>query len=185
MKKIHAFLYRHFTWKNLIVSMILFITFIIVVLPYFQNLFLSRVGVSESPDTSFFYTSSDLYQIASNYGVEGRKLYITLRFTFDLIWPLVYGSFLVFSIGAFLKKTGEGHYMGMVYIPIIAVFFDYLENIFASIVMSSYPTELAIIGFLTPQLTLLKWGFLTVAFLLMVVFGLYYLFYKVTRRNRV
>jgi len=51
-----------------------------------------------SPDTSFFYSSTDLYNMAETYGAEGRTAYVCARFTFDLIFPLTYLFFLATSI---------------------------------------------------------------------------------------
>ena len=41
------------------------------------------------------YSTSDLYEMAQSYGADGRGLYVKARFTFDLVWPLVYTLFLV------------------------------------------------------------------------------------------
>mgnify|MGYP007130597623 CR=1 FL=1 len=51
-----------------------------------------------TPDLSFFYTTEDLYQMAEALGEEGRQSYVRSRFTFDLVWPLVYAFFLVTGI---------------------------------------------------------------------------------------
>lgn len=74
------------TWMRVIVGTIIFIAFIIIVLPWISNYSAVSIGVSESPDMSIIYTSDDMYRIADLYGVEGRKTYIFLRWTFVHKW---------------------------------------------------------------------------------------------------
>ena len=48
-----------------------------------------------TPDLSLYYSPNELYRMADAYGVSGRAEYIRVRFTFDLIWPLIYTFTLV------------------------------------------------------------------------------------------
>lgn len=77
---------------------VLFIPFIVFVLPGQASSAKVNTGIDKSPDMSFLYSADDLYQIAQVYGEQGRASYIKVRFTFDLIWPLVYMAFLTTTI---------------------------------------------------------------------------------------
>lgn len=145
-------------------STLLFVFFIIRVLPSQSNLALSY-GLQESIDTSWFYNSSELYRIAENYGTIGRQFYIQQRWTFDLIWPLVYFSF-VFSISALLYKSiGLSHQNRWILSFIwLAILFDYLENSMVTLVMFRYPSLTWIIADFAGTATSLKWIFLGIGF---------------------
>lgn len=72
-------------WKWVIGASILFLLFLIVVLPQVSTYSNEAIGVSESPDQSFTYSGAQLYELAKSYGEAGRRTYIKLRWTFDLI----------------------------------------------------------------------------------------------------
>ncbi|NIV29382.1 MAG: hypothetical protein GWN58_07700, partial [Anaerolineae bacterium] len=80
-------------------ALLIFLLFSALVLPQQATKAEEETGSSDSPDTSFFYSPSDLYRMAESYGEQGRQAYIRARFTFDLVWPLVYTFFLTTSIG--------------------------------------------------------------------------------------
>lgn len=158
-----------FTRKHVLIFTALFIVFMIVVLPLFAKQMNEVVGDVSSPDTSLWYSSYDLYWMAFLHGVEGRSLYITQRFSFDLIWPIVYGLFMLSAVGygisnyKFLNANSS-----LKYIPILAVVFDYLENIFASIVFYRFPDETHFIAEMTPVFTLMKWIYVGLGMLLAI-----------------
>lgn len=160
--------------RVLIVSTIVFLLFLVVVLPVMSGQMMKIVGDAASPDTSFIYSSSDLYEMARDYGVEGRKVYLVQRATFDVVWPFVYGIFMFSSIGYAIKNNDTlKRFKYLLYVPVIAVGLDFLENLFASIVFYRYPLETDIIAKLTPIATLTKWGFVGIGMILAIVFLLY------------
>ena len=76
-------------------ALLIFLLFTALVLPRQAAKSEHETGSAVSPDTSIFYSPAGLYQIAKSYGEEGRRAYIRARFTFDLVWPLVYTLFLI------------------------------------------------------------------------------------------
>ena len=120
---------------------------------------------SGSPDTSLFYTPSQFAAGALAYGAAGRAHYIRTRVGFDLIWPLVYGAFFYTGIrigGLRRREWWAG-------LALITIFFDYLENIFASVAMGLYPMEVSVIVYVAAVSTLLKWSTLSVSGSLMIL----------------
>ncbi len=171
------------TWMTVIVGTIIFIAFVIIVLPWISNYSAVSIGVSESPDMSLIYTSDDMYRIADLYGVEGRKTYIFLRWTFDVVWPLVYAFFLVTWTMKLSKIISNKKWVNNLYIvPLTAMCFDYLENIGTTIVMARYPMESSVIATMTPFMSLLKWGILSGSFVLMLLLILVGGFKKTRKR---
>jgi hypothetical protein len=115
-------------------------------------------------------SKDDLYRMADAYGEMGRAAYVRVRFTFDLVWPLVYLFFLGTSLSWSLARAlPEGNRWRMS--NLFAVFgwlFDMLENIAASIVMLNYPNHTPVLDALSPVFTFLKWVFIGGSFVILV-----------------
>jgi hypothetical protein len=123
-----------------------------------------------SPDTSFFYSTDDLYRMADAYGEMGRAAYVRVRFTFDLVWPIVYLFFLGTSLSWSLARAlPEGNRLRMLNLfPAFGWLFDMLENIAASAVMLNYPSHTLIVDVLSPVFIFLKWVFIGGSFVILV-----------------
>jgi len=114
----------------------MFVVFIVIIIPIFNYLTNYFVGTTISPDTSLFYSIADLKQIADIYGSNGAIFYLFSRLTFDFMFPFVYFAFLwmitkkiaLDKMKPFIKKM-----------LIIVLVFDFLENIFVSIVLLGHP----------------------------------------------
>jgi hypothetical protein len=91
IKQFNSFLLNK---KIYMIIIIIFILFMVLVLPLVNLLSQQWIGVSESPDTMMFYHPNDFYALMTLYGLKGRQIYIILRWTFDLVYPFVYGLFL-------------------------------------------------------------------------------------------
>lgn len=155
---------------TLIISSIIFVLFMIVVLPIVSDYTQELTGSNLSPDTSIFYSSSELFDMADEYGKEGRSAYINLRFTFDIVWPIVYFMFLA-SLTCVLVNSNKHKekYKNLVLLPILGVIFDFLENIASSIVMYNYPVKMVFFAELAPFMTLFKWIFIGLSFAAIIV----------------
>jgi len=142
-------------------ALAIFLLFAALVLPAQAARTAERTGADRQPDTSLLYSAGDLYEMAAAFGPEGRQAYIRARFTFDLIWPLVYGFFLVTSIGWLAGRAFVATSPGrlLVLAPLLGVALDYLENISTSLVMARYPAPTPPVDALAPLFTLLKWLF--------------------------
>ena len=179
LKKLSHWVHRiSYGWVTLF-TFVLFILFTAFVLPGQASRVKIVTGIDRSPDTSFFYSANDLYQIAQDYGEQGRAAYIKVRFTFDLVWPLVYMVFLTTAISWIYQQAFKpGSILQLTnVVPVFGMLFDYLENIAASIVMARYPTPTVVVDQLTPILTFVKWVFVGGSFGLLVI-GLFVAIYK-------
>ena len=114
-----------------------FVFFMIFILPGQSQKAEAYSGGVGTPDTSFFYTPTDLYDMADAYKPEGRAAYIRARFTFDLIFPLAYLFFLSATVSwSLARAVPEGSRWRLLNLfPLTGSLFDYLENVSASIVM--------------------------------------------------
>lgn len=160
---------KKINWLVFFVSVLIFTVFIIFVLPGVSLTTREITGSNLSPDTSIFYSVETLYKIAEDYGAAGRDYYINSRFTFDVVWPLVYGFFLVSSLSmTFREPIVKRSFYVFNLLPIFAVVFDFLENITVSYLMFRYP-QTSYIGYLAPYFTLIKWLLIFSAFGLLVM----------------
>jgi hypothetical protein len=169
MKKMSPLKLKHVNGYASLITLIIFVVFIIFVLPN-ESQKSEALGLISGPDTSLFYSADELYRIADAYGIIGRQFYIRQRFTFDIIWPIVYGSFLYINSIYFYKKNNFNKHTYLLYLPIIAVVFDYLENIMTSIVMYRYPNQTLLLDHMAGFMTAFKWITLSASFVVLAYF---------------
>jgi hypothetical protein len=168
-KQISDWLRRVSTGWVTLAALLIFILFSALVLPQQATKAEQETGSSDSPDMSFFYSPGDLYQIAESYGEQGRQAYIRARFTFDLVWPLVYTLFLATAISWVFGKAfaPDSRWQRANLAPLLGALFDYLENLSTSLVMLRFPDQTAVVDTLAPVFTTLKWSFLGASFVLL------------------
>ena len=167
-----------------ILSTLVFASFIVLVLPQQSNLALAN-GLNESVDTAWFYNASELYRIAESYGTLGRQFYIYQRWTFDLVWPLVYFSF-IFSTSALLYQSIGLSKINRWLLSFIWIgtAFDYLENTMVSLVMYRYPSLTWIVADFAGTATSLKWIFIGLSFLILFLLTILKIVQSVLRYTR-
>jgi hypothetical protein len=127
-------------------------------------------GDSGTPDLSLWYSPRQLYRMAEAYGEPGRRAYVRARFTFDLIWPLVYGAFLSTAVSWLYARglTAGSRWRLVNIVPPLGVAFDYMENISTSLVMLRYPSQTPLVDVLAPLFTLIKWILVGASFALLL-----------------
>lgn len=155
-------------------GLVIFILFTALVLPAQSSQAEATSGGAGSPDTSLFYTQQELYRLAEAYGPQGRAAYVRARFTFDLIWPLVYAFFLTTAISWVYGRAfaPDSWLQRANLVPLLGLLFDYLENLSTSLVMLRYPDPTPVIAWLAPLFTLLKWAFVGGSFVVLMAGGL-------------
>jgi hypothetical protein len=161
-----------------LLALLIFVLFTALVLPGQAAEAEVNAAGAGSPDLSFYYTPQDLYNMAEAYGVGGREAYIKARFTFDLIWPVVYTFFLTVSISWLFSRAfdPDSFWRRLNLVPVFAMAFDYLENISSSLIMLRYPQETPVVVTLAPIFTMLKWILISgsiILLLLGVIFGIW------------
>ncbi len=168
LKNISSFLYKRTNWKLLLLSIALMIFFFAFVLPRESERARPFTQSASSPDTSLFYTSSALYEIADAYGEEGISYYIRSKYSFDIAWPLVYMFFLLSSLTIVFRSLAlADNLRSLNLLPVAAMIFDFIENTLVSIVFTRYPALTPVIAELAPFFTLFKWILIAISFLLL------------------
>ncbi len=148
-------------------TLMIMVLFTVLMLPNQARISLEETGSSESPDTSLFYSPDEIYQIAESYGPDGRLAYIKARWTFDLIFPLVYVGFLTTGISYFYhhnpRQKELWRFVNL--IPVFGGVFDYLENLAISLIMYIFPTQFPGAAFLSAVFSGIKWSLILLSFL--------------------
>lgn len=152
-------------WWLLILSSGLFLVFMVIVLPVQAQQAAEYASDSQSPDTSFLLGPSELYDIAAAYGPTGRRQYIQARWTFDVIFPLVYGLFFFSAINSTLRRVWPNRpwLSRLALLAPAAIAADLLENSALSGLMALYPRQIAGLAILATALSTLKWLLVSLA----------------------
>ena len=171
LKTLSNKLYQMSSGLVTILALVIFALVVAFVLPAQAERAEALSGGADSPDMSFFYTSTDLYNMAEAYGADGRSAYIRARFTFDLVFPLSYLFFLATSISWAMRRSvlnPNSRWRLLNLFPVFGILFDYLENISTSIVMANYPQHTFLFDTFAPIFTLIKWFFINGSFVILV-----------------
>ena len=152
-------------------AVVLFALFTAVVLPAQAEAGAFYTVRYAAPDTSVWYSLDDLYAAAEAWGPEGRAAYVHARVTFDVIWPMVYGTFLLTTLAwVWARGTASGsRWRGVALLPVVAVALDYAENICTATVMARYPARTPVLAELAPLFTAGKWLVLSASFMLLAI----------------
>ena len=171
MDRLSKWLYQVSSGWVTLGAVVIFILFTALVLPGQSDSSQSQGGDTSSPDLSIYYSAEQLYEMAEAYGGQGRADYIRVRFTFDLIWPLVYTFFLTTTISWLFKRsfTSQNPWQRINLLPLLGMTCDYLENISTSLVIYRYPAQTLIFDWLAGVFTTMKWLSIGVSFVVLVV----------------
>jgi hypothetical protein len=169
-KRISDWLHRISNGCIALFALGIFLLFSALVLPGQAARAETDTGNAGSPDTSFYYSTDDLYGMAKAYGEQGRRAYVRARFTFDLVWPLVYTVFLSTAISWVHARAfpPDSQWQRANLAPVLGALFDYLENVSTSLVMLRYPDQTPVVDVLAPVFTLVKWIFVNGSFVLLL-----------------
>jgi len=132
-------------------------------------------------DLHFSYTVQEIYETLFLQGVAGRSYYLTTFFIIDFIYPLTYAFFYSVVISYFFKvlKIKNKIVNYFIILPFIGMAFDYLENLFLSIILMKYPTELFYLGLISSYCTKIKILCVYLSLLIAILLFLVILFKKI------
>jgi hypothetical protein len=138
-------------------------------------------GVNPSIDTNFSFDPHLIYIILDGYGESGRQFYLFQRWTFDFVWPMVYGFPIFFTLKLWLGYFKSSFFKTLIFLPLFAMSFDYLENITFSIMIILYSMESMLLAYLGVGFSLFKWVTLSIALMSVIFVGLVVLIQTIIR----
>ncbi len=162
----------------LVASGALFVWFLSAVLPAQSAMAKAWTPEGANFDLSFFYSPSRALDMAAAYTTEGRLAYIAARWSFDLVWPIVYGLFVLSAWSFSLGRVAPG-FCGrdlVAGLTLLGPAFDFVENISATVLLASWPGRPRLAALTASIGTSLKWIFVIIgiggAFVLLFLAGL-------------
>lgn len=116
------------------------------------------------------YDRSYVNELFGSLGVQGREAYLTKQIPVDMIYPLLFGLSYSLLLAYFLKRLNRFR-APLIYLctlPLIAGLADYFENLGIISMLRSYPELKDFAAQATNFFSLLKSGFTTAFFLVLI-----------------
>lgn len=157
MKSLFAFLGRS---RVFALAVALMLVFLAAVLPAMSARAAAYTPEGAYFDLAFFYTPARALEMVGQYEPQARAAYILDRWTFDLLWPLGYGFFMLSGWAFGLSRLRPGPLIagsGLLLIPMLAVVFDLIENSAITVLMLAYPAQPFGVALAASAGTLIKW----------------------------
>ncbi len=111
-------------------------------------------------------------QLLNSLGSEGRNAYQYVQLPADMIYPFLFGLSYSLMLAYFLNILGwiEKPIFLVVFLPVIAGLFDYLENLGILTMLNAYPHLSSTTVALTNSFTIIKSTLSTISFILLLIF---------------
>lgn len=158
-RKISDALHRHANGRSLLLFLALMVLFAAVIVPTAQGWLKGYSGGVDLIDLMLAYSPDTVYRMIGAYGDEGRSLYRNFALSADLVYPVVYSTFLSLVISWQLQRaTAPDSKLRMLnLLPFGAMLFDWLENACVVTMLSFYPTTSSAVARIASMFTSLKW----------------------------
>jgi len=129
------------------------------------------------PDMMLSYDIDKIRHTFDAYGAEGLFIYSRIQLL-DFIYPLIYGSLM---LGLLVRVGIPNNFKSILAFPFVIVVLDFSENILIRILMNHYPDFTmhdAHLANLAAICTNLKWSFIILVLLNIIVFWIWNLLKK-------
>jgi hypothetical protein len=154
-------IYRFASRRNVLLVFLSLLPFVFVFFPWRSRLL--SAGLS-SPlrlfDAHFPYSPAQVHALASALGEEGRRFYALTEFTLDLVFPVLYATWLSVTLAwvwRHLRPAWAGH-TWPVLLPYLGMLGDYAENSCLAVLMLLYPREPSWLVWFSNLASLVKWS---------------------------
>jgi hypothetical protein len=174
---------RQYSWMNGRTLLFLFVPLLLFYLLLFngRSQFLTQMVHQKNPnetsspiiDTWFAYPPDRLFRVIGELGDSGRQFYALTEVSADLVFPMLYTSFLFILLALLLPKAFEDSPLmqSLQRLPLLVFLFDYSENCGLFYLLMVYPLRPVTIAWITSAFTSLK-TLVFCACLLMILAGL-------------
>lgn len=157
--------------RVLSILIVLFLVLFLVVFPLATAQLASYSGGVRLVDSLYSYSPAEVYGMIAAYGDQGRPFYILTTLTADLLFPLDYAFLLALLIVATYRRAFPGGRMArpMSLFPFLTALADLLENACLVTLLAGYPGQLIFIAQAGSFFTTVKWSFLIISLVLVLV----------------
>lgn len=165
---------KFYKWANgwlVLLFLILDIFFAGFIMPLLGGLMKSGTGLEQPLDLMIFATPDKIFNMIETYGDSTRILYRSIELTADIVYPIIY--LIAFSLLiSWLFKRGTASNSNLRkwnVAPVGAFVFDLLENATIVTLLSIFPSQPVILGWLLFVFTIVKWLFAGISILLILL----------------
>lgn len=164
-------------WKSLILLALIYLFFSMYLLKNAESKINALAGKEVGViDLTFGYNTEKTTNMVVNYGEEARNYYAQVETTIDIAYPIVYA--ILFGIILTMLYRGKSVLNLLVFLPLITMLFDILENMMIVRLLKSYPDTSNLITHGVELFKLGKWGLFGILIIATII-GLYN---KLTKR---
>jgi hypothetical protein len=134
-------------------------------------------------DAKFSYGVEEAYDLMDNYGPEARTLYWKMALVVDNPYAVVYSiALMLLLILVFSALAVKSRFIRqLVFFPILAGIADIFENASLAYLLTSFPVRHEAVMQFASLCTSLKWIFLSVSLILLVIVTITYFTTRTTR----
>ena len=154
------------------VRMLLILTLISILFP--AVLFpAAGIGTDRPLDLYFSYSPDQVYDYLDGLGEKGRSAYAKMELTTDLLFPVVYSLALTVALVMAARRVlpADSRLQYLRFFPFLIVIADWFENLGLAAVIHAYPDQRDTIVIAASLFTSLKWVFLTLTVMMLLVVG--------------
>lgn len=132
------------------------------------------------------YNAAYVNELFIKLGESGRQAYLYGQLPFDLIYPALYAIGFCLVLAWLFNRIGklDGNLIYFCLIPVIAGVFDYCENFGIITMLKSWPEIPANLITVTNLFSILKSGFTSVYFIVLMVVIITFGAKLITKKNR-
>ncbi|MDT9499987.1 hypothetical protein [Capnocytophaga canimorsus] len=153
-------------WLYFIITMSVYLLMVFITIPTLNRL----ANGLDIIDVLPFYDSEYVVRLLEYLESEGRHYYLYRQLPIDMIYPLLYAFTYRQILKHFIDKLNFKRGRWVVFLPVVAAVFDYLENIGIGISLYRFPSLSDTVLSVLPFFSLLKNLF--VVLYLLAFFGL-------------
>jgi len=172
ISKIHNLIKKNITGKRVLFyflfANIVYAFMLLVTIPKVLN-FSAGMKLPDMLPTG--YSPDYINTLMSTLGEEGRNLYLYRQIPVDMVYPFLFGISWCLVIAWFLDKLGKmnGPLVYLCLFPVLAGFFDYMENIGMIVILNHYPDNPDFLSLQTNVFTILKSLLTTLYFIALII----------------
>ena len=169
MRQITDFLYRSASLKAIIITAVCTAAVVITNFALYLTKFLNITGGTAYMELNIGYLPADLFTYAERYGEAGRRMYIAMSATLDLLTPF-FGALLIVWIALYCaKKRGDAHLCPRtVMFAGAGCLSDWAENLCMITILANYPARITAAAYLARIFTSLKYILMIILLVLLI-----------------
>ena len=145
---------------------------------------LKITGGANILDFEFGYNYDEAYRILTALGAEGRAFHLTRILPLDFLLPLSYALCFAGWIALFIKHLSFRKWINYsLFVPVLAMLFDWAENIGIIAMLRSYPGFPEWAAYLSSCAGMLKTIFTTISISLIAILLIIFVIKKLRNRS--